>query len=189
MKKTKIVVVLVMAIMLVSGVACSEEEAISTPTATPIISPSPTPTPMEMPPWVSSVQRAWTVGHPENWDADAEDDGVRVWVELQDASMSAIEYTNMNMPVLVEIYSTESVTYPWERSRLIYSASSSLKNWYEDAFVTGALGVRDINWGDISNPLSIENQEWGMLYVTATLPNSQQYSAEYYPVKISLYEQ
>jgi len=145
----------------------------------------PSPTPSEIPTWVSSVQRAWTVGHPENWDADAEDDGIRVWVELQDANTNEIEYTGMNMPVLVKIYSTESVWYPWEKSRLIYSGSGILKNWYNDAFVTGAIGVEDICWGDISNPLSTENQAWGMLYITVTLPNGKQYSAEHYPVAIS----
>lgn len=138
----------------------------------------------QIPTWADKVERAWTVGHPENWDADAENDGIRIWIELQDSDENEIEYSNMSMPVAIQVYSTESVTYPWEKARVIYSVSGTLTDWDDDAFVSSARGVKDIPWEAISTPLPTEQQEYGMLYVTVTLPNGKQYSAEYDPIRI-----
>ena len=138
----------------------------------------------ELPKWVDQVQIAWTVGWPENWNADAANDGLRIWVELQDSNGTMIEYTGMSMPVQIELYSTESVTYPLEKSRLIYSGSGILTDWNHDCFCTGAIGVKDIPWQDISSPLPNEDQDNGILYVTVTLPNGKDYSADYSPIQI-----
>jgi hypothetical protein len=138
----------------------------------------------QVPEWVDEVERAWTVGHPENWDADAEDDGIRVWVELQDSDEEMIEYSDMSMPALLEIYSTESATYPLEKARVIYSGSGTLTDWEHDCFCTGAGGVIDIPWEAIASRLPAEDQESGILYVTITLPNAKQYSAQYDPMEI-----
>ena len=54
-----------------------------------------------------------------------------------------------------------------------------LHNWYDDGFVSGAIGVKDIAWEEISPPLPSEQQEYGLIYVTVTLPNGQDYSARY----------
>jgi uncharacterized repeat protein (TIGR02543 family) len=131
-----------------------------------------------------SVQTAWTTGWPENWDADAANDGLRIWVELLDSNESRIEYTGMSMPLQIELYSTESVTYPLEKSRLIYSGSGTLTDWDHDCFCTGAVGVKDIPWQDISSPLPSEDQDIGILYITVTLPNGKDYTDEYYPIQI-----
>jgi hypothetical protein len=127
--------------------------------------------------WMEEVTSAWVVSHSNNWDADAEDDGIRVWVELLDKQEDMIEYQNVEMPVKIEVYSTESKTFPWKPSRLIYSGTTVLHNWHDDAFVTGNTGVKDIAWEEISPPLPSEQQEYGLLYVTVTLPNSKDYSA------------
>ena len=34
--------------------------------------------------WQNEVTHAWVVAWPQNWNADAEDDGIRVWIELLD---------------------------------------------------------------------------------------------------------
>ena len=127
--------------------------------------------------WAEKATNAWVVAHSQDWDCDAEDDGIRVWVELLDKNEKMIEYENMTMPVKIEIYSTESKTFPSKPSRLIYSATARLHNWYEDAFVSGAVGVKDISWEEISPPLPSEQQEYGLIYVTVTLPNGKAYSA------------
>lgn len=137
-----------------------------------------------LPKWVDQVQTAWTVGWPENWNADAADDGLRIWVELQDSNETMIEYTSMSMPLQIELYSTQSVTYPLEKSRLIYSGSGTLTDWDHDCFCTGAIGVKDISWQDISSPLPNEDHDNGILYVTVTLPNGKNYSADYSPIQI-----
>jgi hypothetical protein len=137
-----------------------------------------------LPKWVDQVQTAWTVGWPENWNADAANDGLRIWVELQDSNETMIEYTGMSMPVQIELYSTQSVTYPLEKSRLIYSGSGTLTDWDHDCFCTGAIGVKDIPWQDILSPLPNEDQDNGILYVTVTLPNGKNYSADYSPIQI-----
>ena len=127
--------------------------------------------------WLDEVNRAWVVAHAHNWDMDAEDDGIRVYVELQDEDEKLVEYLDANMAVAIEVYSTESKTYPREPSRLLYSGTSILDDWYEDAFVTGARGVKDIAWEDIAEVWPPEDAEYGMLYVTITLPDGETCSA------------
>ncbi|MDD5127790.1 MAG: hypothetical protein PHR43_06845 [Dehalococcoidales bacterium] len=134
--------------------------------------------------WKGQVNRAWVVAHSHNWGADAEDDGLRVWVELQDNDENMIEYTKVNIPVEIKIYSTESKTYPLKPARVIYTNSSSLANWDNDAFVTGAKGIMDINWEEISPALPSEQQEYGIIYVDIVLPNSNHFSASYDETRI-----
>ncbi|MBA7568900.1 hypothetical protein ES708_10637 [subsurface metagenome] len=138
--------------------------------------------------WMEQVTNTWVVAHRHDWDADAQYDGIRVWVELLDKNEQMVKYENVEMPVTIEIHSTESKTLPPQPSRLIYSATAVLHNWYDDAFVTGAIGVRDIAWEQISPPLPSEQQEYGLMYVTVTLPNGKDYSARYDEVRIVKYE-
>ena len=149
--------------------------------ATTPASPAP---PTESTEWIEKVVKAWVVAHPHNWDADAKDDGLRVWVELQDVNEDAVRYENINVPVEIRIYSTESKTYPWKSARVIYSGSSLLTCWDGDAFVTGAKGIKDISWEEIAPTLPSEIEEWGILYISLSLGNGKEYSAEHYPVRI-----
>jgi len=135
--------------------------------------------------WQNQVTHAWVVEWPANWNADAENDGDRVWIELLDKNDNIVQYSNTNMPVEIELYSTQSTTYPWVKSRLLYSGEGVATSWEHDAFVTDAIGVKDISWQEISAPLSSENQQYGMLYITVTLPNGTNYSAEYDPADIT----
>jgi hypothetical protein len=135
-------------------------------------------------PWIKDVKRAWVVAHPYNWDLDAENDGLRVWVELQDSNEKMVMYTFSNMPLKIEIYSTESQTYPLQPARLLYSGTSTLTNWDHDGFISGANGVKDIPWEAISPRSGTEQQEFGIIRITATLPNGQECNAEYSPVMI-----
>ncbi len=128
--------------------------------------------------WISAVQSARVVVHSYNWDADSEDDGVRVWVELNDANEDFVPYINQNMSVQISVYSTESKTYPWSPSRLLYSSSATLTSYTKDAYVTGALGIIDINWDDMLDPIDSEQQKYGLIYVYITLPNNTVYSAQ-----------
>jgi len=174
MMKYVIVSFLLMGLLL-SG-ACGAPE--------PALAPERTSTPF--PEWLNEANRAWVVAHPHNWDADAEDDGLRVWVEVQDADENAIRYREIDVPVEIKIYSTESKTYPWTPARTIYSGSGSLTNWNHDAFVSGANGIKDIPWEGIAATLPSENAEWGILYISLTLPNGKGYSAQHYPVQIKV---
>jgi len=182
MKTTRILAILLIVITLVLS-ACS-------PTASPTPSPPTTQTPTRQTAtpsvnaWIDQINRAWVVAHSHNWDADAEDDGLRVWVELQDTNENMIEYTEVNMPVSINIYSTESVTYPWKPARIVHSNSGSLTNWDDDAFVTGAKGIKDINWEEISPALPSEQQEYGIIHVEITLPDGRLFSAQYDEARI-----
>ena len=135
--------------------------------------------------WMDEVTNAWVVAHRYDWDADAEDEGIRVWVELLDKNEEMLEYQNVEIPIKIEIFSTESKTFPWKPSRLIYSISTALHDWHDDAFVTGAIGVKDIEWEEISLPLAHEQQEYGLIYVTVTLPNGRHYNARYDEARIT----
>ena len=134
--------------------------------------------------WVEDVTNIFVVAHSHDWDADAEDDGMRVWINLLDKNESIVMYTTAEIPVTIDIYSTESSSYPWEPERLIYSGTAVMRNWHSDAFVTGAIGVKDIAWDEISQPLASERQEYGLMYATVTLPNGRDYSGRYYPCRI-----
>lgn len=132
--------------------------------------------------WVDDVARAWVVAHSHNWDSDAEDDGIRIWVELQDKNEDEIRYENIEMPILIEVYTTESKTLPREPERLVYSGSSVTRSWDKDAFVTEANGIRDIAWEDVSTLPT--DQTYGIIYVTITLPNGKEFKALYDEARI-----
>ena len=153
----------------------------TTPTPSPTLAPA---HPSESTEWIEKVVRAWVVAHPHNWDADAKDDGLRVWVELQDINEDEVRYRNINVPVEIIIYSTESKTYPWKSARVIYSGYGLLTHWDDDAFVTGAKGIKDISWEEIASTLPGEIEDLGILYIILSLGNGKEYSAEYYPVRI-----
>jgi hypothetical protein len=89
------------------------------------------------------------------------------------------------MPVKIELYATASKTYPLKPSQLLYSASSVANDWSCDAFVTGAIGVKDIPWQEISQPSPSDNQKYGIIFVTITLPNGKAFSARYDEAKIA----
>jgi hypothetical protein len=129
--------------------------------------------------WQGQVTHAWVVAWGENWDADAEDDGIRVWIELLDKNEEMVEYSDTDMPIKIELYATESTTYPLEPSRLLYSGSGTATGWLHDAFITGAIGVKDISWEEISPTLPSEQHDYGILYITVTLPSGKEFSARY----------
>ena len=102
--------------------------------------PTPSPTPAPAPPsesieWIDKVVRAWVVAHPHNWNADAKDDGLRVWVELQDVNEDEVRYKNINVPVEIRIYSTESKTYPLKSARVIYPGNVGAISSQETSFI------------------------------------------------------
>jgi hypothetical protein len=129
--------------------------------------------------WQNQVTHAWVVAHGENWNADAEDDGIRVWIELLDKNENMVEYSDTDMPVKIELYATESTTYPLKTSRLLYSESGIATGWLHDAFVTSAIGVKDIAWEEISPTLPSEQHDYGIICITVTLPSGKEFSARY----------
>jgi len=132
--------------------------------------------------WVDDVARMWVVTHPHNWDSDAEDDGIRVWVELQDKNEDEIRYENTEMSIFIEVYTTESKTFPREPERLVYSGSSVMRSWDKDAFVTEANGIKDISWENMSTLPT--DQTYGIIYVTVTLPDGKEFKALYDEARI-----
>jgi len=136
--------------------------------------------------WVDGVVRAWVVAHSHNWDSDAEDDGIRVWVELQDKNEDEISYKNIEMPIFIEVYTTESKTLPRKPERLVYSGSSVTRSWDNDAFISGANGIKDISWEEMSALPT--DQTYGIIYVTITLPNGKEFKALYDEARIKEYD-
>lgn len=134
--------------------------------------------------WKDEITNAWIVGHPHDWDADPEDDGIRIWVELLDNTEEMIRYESAEIPATIEIYATESRAYPLQPSRLLYSGSSTLQDWHEDAFVSGATGVLDIGWDEVAATSSPEREDIGILQV-AVLVDDTSYRARYEAVPIA----
>ena len=130
----------------------------------------------------SNITRGWVVAHPENWNRDAEDDGIRVWAELQDKHEEIIKYANVEMPVEIKIYTTESETLPVKPARLIYSGSSVMRNWQDDAFISGAIGIKDISWKEMAALPT--DQTYGILYITITPPSGENCSARWDEARI-----
>jgi hypothetical protein len=129
--------------------------------------------------WQDQVTHSWVVAHRQNWNADAQDDGIRVWIKLLDKNEKMVEYNNTDIPIKIELYATESKTYPMKPSRLLYSGISIAKGWLHDSFVTGAIGVKDIAWEEILPTLQSEQQDYGLIFITVTLPNGKDFSAQY----------
>ena len=111
----------------------------------------------------------------DNWDEDAEDDGIVVYPSLEDENGETIKFENVEIPVDIEIYTSKyDKDFNKVEPRLIYKGKSKITSWKDGNFMFNG-GIR-IPWEDIK---TVEkDSDIGVLYVHMHLPDGRTISAK-----------
>ena len=106
----------------------------------------------------------------ENWDADAEDDGIVVYPDLKDSSGETVKFEGVELPVDIKIYTTKyTEDFKEVKDRLAYSGTATIDSWKDGNFLFE--GDIKIPFEDI-NTVGSDN-DYGWVYATITLPDGK----------------
>lgn len=109
----------------------------------------------------------------DNWDADAEDDGITVHPDLLDQYDETVKYSDVSIPVDIQIWTTKfDSNYKQQKDKLIYQGSGTITTWKDgNMFMKGGIKV----------PFSSMNvpsgEMFGWTYVTIHTPDGKSYEA------------
>jgi len=101
----------------------------------------------------------------ENWDADADDDGIVVYPSLKDENDETVKFEGVELPVEIRIYDEDE-------SVLFYTGSSSIDSWEDGNFMFKGSGIK-IAFEDID-----ADTEHGVVYTAITLPGNRTLEAK-----------
>ncbi|MBO8181675.1 MAG: DUF4352 domain-containing protein [Archaeoglobus sp.] len=105
----------------------------------------------------------------KNWDEDAEDDGIVVYVTLKDEKDDTVMFEGVSLPVDIEIYTKEYENFKPVKGRLIYQGKAMITSWKDGNMFLSA-GIR-VPFEDIKAKES--DDEFGILYVKVHLPDGR----------------
>ncbi|WP_346434785.1 hypothetical protein [uncultured Methanoculleus sp.] len=79
----------------------------------------------------------------DNWDADAEDDGITVHPDLLDQYDETVKYSDVSIPVDIQIWTTKfDSNYKEQKDKLIYQGSGTITTWKDgNMFMKGGIKV------------------------------------------------
>ena len=111
----------------------------------------------------------------DNWDADADDDGIIVHPKLNDESGEVVMFEGVELPVKIEIYTAEyDSKYKRVKGRLVYSGTGTIDSWKDgNIFFNGGIKV---SFDDIDTTPS--DDDYGIIYTTTTLPDGRTIEAK-----------
>lgn len=125
-------------------------------------------------PVLSSVTHGSLTTLSQNWDADAEDDGIIIYPDLKDAQDRTIQWSGAELPVEIEIYTTKfDSKFKLTKGDLVYSGTGKITSWRDgNMFAGGGIKIpfEDINAGD-------ENS--GITLVRVSLPDGRTIESEF----------
>ncbi len=154
--------------------ASSDTTSSSNPvtTITTIKTASPTQAPTQaMQDDFSEVTHLSVLTMKDNWDPDADDDGISVYVSLKDNSDNIVDFYNSNLPVDIKIYTTKfDSNFKEYRDRLVYSGSATIHSSREMNMFLGN-GIR-ISFDDMNVP---SGENYGWTYATVHTPEGESY--------------
>jgi len=105
----------------------------------------------------------------KNWDEDAEDDGIAVYITLKDANDKTVKFEDVSLPVEIEIYTEEWKDGNPAKGRLVYKGTATITSWKDgNPFLSG--GIR-IPFEDIKTTET--DPKWGIIYVKVHLPDGR----------------
>ncbi len=108
----------------------------------------------------------------ENWDADAEDDGLKIYPKLNDPLGEPVKFDNYELPVHVEIYELEYQGYDEVKGRLLFEGDSIIDSWEDGNFMFNG-GIK-LSFEDIAST----EETYGMIYTTTKLPDGREIEAK-----------
>jgi|GEM_PF-2031193 len=103
----------------------------------------------------------------KNWDEDAENDGLAVYISLKDENDDTVKFKGVSLPVEIEIYTKEY--FKSAKGRLVYKGTATLTSWkYGNPFLSAGIRIpfEDIKTTEV-------DPEWGIIYVKVHLPDGR----------------
>ncbi|WP_067047922.1 hypothetical protein [Methanofollis ethanolicus] len=109
----------------------------------------------------------------ENWDADAEDDGVTVHPDLLDQYDETVKYSDASIPVDIQIWTTKfDNNFKEQKDKLVYKGSGTITTWKDgNMFMKGGIKVP---FSSMNVP---SDEAYGWTYATIHTPDGKTYEA------------
>jgi len=165
MKKTIPFVILVMLAVALAGCAKKEAPKYANPSET-VEETKVSEKQLELLKTVTHAE-VWTFT--KNWDEDAEDDGLAVYITLKDEKDETVKFKSVSLPVEIEIYTKEYESGKTVKGRLVYKGTATITSWKDgNPFLSG--GIR-IPFEDIK--VTEADNEFGIIYVKVHLPDGR----------------
>lgn len=175
--------IVLIGILLASG--CGETTSpASPPSDSPVTATEPKPEP-ELPPspppkkpeypesdLLSTVAYGSVMTLCENWDADADDDGIVVYPSFHDANGEIVKFEGIELPVEIRIYDEDEKV-------LFYTGTGSIDSWEDGVLINQGYGIK-VPFEDID-----ASTEYGVVYVTISLPDKRTFEAKEVFARIS----
>ena len=118
---------------------------------------------------LKTVTHASIIVFTKNWDEDAEDDGLAVYITLKDENDEIVKFKGVKLPVEIEIYTKEFKDFKPVKGRLVYKGTATITSWKDGNFLLSG-GIR-IPFEDIK--ATEADPEWGIIYVRVHLPDGR----------------
>ncbi|MDK2974444.1 MAG: hypothetical protein PWP08_815 [Methanofollis sp.] len=109
----------------------------------------------------------------ENWDADAEDDGITVHPNLLDQYDETVKYSDASIPIDIQIWTTKfDDNFKEQKDKLVYKGSGTITTWKDgNMFMKGGIKVP---FSSMNVP---SDEMFGWTYVTIHTPDGKTYEA------------
>jgi hypothetical protein len=109
----------------------------------------------------------------DNWDADAEDDGITVHPDLLDRYDETVKYSDASIPVDIQIWTTKlDNNFKEQKDKLVYKGSGTITTWKDgNMFMKGGIKVP---FSSMNVP---SDEMFGWTYVTIHTPDGKTYEA------------
>ncbi len=107
-----------------------------------------------------------------HWSSGAEDDGITVHPDLQDAAGQTLKWSGVSLPVDIEIYTLKfDANYKQVKDKLVYKGTGTINSWQDgNMFLNGGI---QIPFADMNVP---GGETYGVTYVTVHTPDGKTYS-------------
>ncbi|WP_457549048.1 hypothetical protein [Archaeoglobus sp.] len=165
MKKTTLLVTLVILAIALAGCAKKEAPKYAKPFKT-IQETTVSEQQLEL---LKKVTHASIMVFTKNWDEDAEDDGLAVYIDLKDEKDETVKFKGVSLPVEIDIYTQEFKDFKPVKGRLVYKGTATITSWKDGNFLLSG-GIR-IPFEDIKTTEA--DPEWGIIYVKVHLPDGR----------------
>jgi hypothetical protein len=124
---------------------------------------------------LSTATHAYVDAMPENWDRDAEDDGIIVYPSLKNKEDETVKFEGIELNVDIELWTT-MLDDDWNevKDELVYKGEGKIESWRDGNFMFNG-GIK-VPFDDIKTDAS--DNEYGLLFVRIHTPNNGIFEAK-----------
>lgn len=164
-------ILLIAVIVLVSGCTTSESGNTATPSVGDVNTQSEGEIEAEI---LSTATHASVMTTTDNWDADAEDDGLIIYPSLDDDEGEVVKFEGIELDVDIEVWTTKFEDFKTVKDRKAYSGTGTINSWKDGNFMFSG-GIK-VPFEDITTVAS--DSEFGMVFVEIHLPDGRTLEAK-----------